>query len=466
MKMRMDGEVEKELIKNYIADEFKDASFGDKRLNKRFFKIATDLGSSCEMPINQACEDVASTKAAYRFFANDKVKAEAILAPHQAQTQNRMQNETVVLAIQDTMYLDYTNHLSKIGLGPIGTDKQNLTGLVVHTTLITTLKGLPIGKLTQQIWTRDENDKQKAKSRRKTSIKDKESQKWLDALDETMRLTPASVEAITVCDRESDIYEFFQAAYELQAHVLVRSAQNRKLDEEDEKLWNYMDERPVDKRITIEVPPKDKTPARNAQLEIRYGLVDIKKPLHGSASDFEWITLTAIWVKELNQPQGVKGIRWMLLTNLPVESTHDALKCIEWYKLRWRIEDYHKVIKSGCCVEDCRLETKERIIRYFTLMSIVAWRLFWMTHINRIAGETPCNAVVTENEWKALYCKIHKTKTLPPNIPTTYEVIRWIARLGGFLGRKNDGEPGMVTIWRGWRRLTDIVDTWSIFNAP
>ena len=116
---------------------------------------------------------------------------------------------------------------------------------------------------------------------------------------------------------------------------------------------------------------------------------------------------------------------------------------------------YHKVLKSGFHIEQCRLGDAQRLIRYVTVISIIAWRLFRLTLIARTHPEAPCTTLLTEQEWKVLYCKVHNTTALPPTPPALHEVIVWIARLGGFLARKNDGQPGTITLWRGWKRLTE-----------
>ena len=143
----------------------------------------------------------------------------------------------------------------------------------------------------------------------------------------------------------------------------------------------------------------------------------------------------------------------------------DAVERINWYRLRWHIEVYFKVLKSGMKIEAARLQTKERLLRYIALLSVVAWRLYWLTHINRHTPDTDCTSVLTETEWRALYCITHKTLTLPEKTPTVSEVVIWIAKLGGFLARKSDGNPGVTVIWRGWKRLTDIVDTFSLIQS-
>jgi hypothetical protein len=155
----------------------------------------------------------------------------------------------------------------------------------------------------------------------------------------------------------------------------------------------------------------------------------------------------------------------MLLTNLPINGFEDAVEKVRWYCLRWRIEVFHKILKSGLRVEQCRLQTADRLIRYLTLMSIIAWRLYWITLIARSHPDLPCVPLLDEAEWKVLYSKIHRTKTVPQHPPSLREVVRWIAMLGGFLARKSDGEPGVITLWRGWKRLFDLSEGWNLAHA-
>ncbi|MCP4454494.1 MAG: IS4 family transposase, partial [Planctomycetes bacterium] len=130
--------------------------------------------------------------------------------------------------------------------------------------------------------------------------------------------------------------------------------------------------------------------------------------------------------------------------------------------VRWQIEVWHKVLKSGCKVEACQLESGDRLIRYLTLKSVIAWKLFWLTHLNRTQPDAPCTVILTNQEWQALYATIHKTLDLPDDVPTVREATHWIAQLGGFLGRAGDGEPGVTVLWRGWQRLQDFVRFWRI----
>ena len=446
----------------WAREEFAEIHFGDKRLNQRFISVTEDLAMHTLSPINQACEDWAQTKAAYRLFDNEKIVAEHITEIHTENTARRMQGHPVVLAVQDTCYFNYTHHPSVKGLGLIGTNRKPSQGLIMHSTMALTPQGMPLGLLTQKIWARDEERKNIARQRKERQIEDKESFKWLEALEKTVQLAPQEVRVVTVCDREADIYELFMKADELNTEVLVRAAQNRRCNEELPKLWEFMESRSLAKRLTIEVPAKKKEPARKAVVEIRFAPVHLRPPHSHNKGKQKEILVYAVFLREVDPPEKATPLEWMLLTNGEVKTLKEALTCIDWYRVRWHIETYHKVLKSGCKVEDCRLETAERLKRYLALFSIIAWRLYRITHMNRQHPEASCEMILAEHEWKALYLKIHRTTAFPDTPPTIRQAVRWIGQLGGFLGRKGDGEPGITVIWRGWQRLQDIAETWQL----
>ena len=198
------------------------------------------------------------------------------------------------------------------------------------------------------------------------------------------------------------------------------------------------------------------------------GLVELKPPSRPSRLKLPPVTLTAILVREEHPPATIdEPIEWLVLTNTAVRTLEDAVRVVGWYCCRWQIEVYHKVLKSGCQVEDSRLQTADRLQNYIALMSVIAWRLHWLTYINRTNPTQPCTVVLTTPEWQALYLRIHQTSVFPKKLPTVHQVIRWMAQLGGFLGRTSDGEPGITVIWRGWQRLQDMTAIWHlIVNKP
>ena len=449
---------------SWATEEFSKLRLKDRRLDQRCQKMAGALEQQSTEPINQACEDWADTKAAYRFFDNPKVAPDKILAPHCQPTVKRMKSHPLVLAVQDTTFLNYTHHPQTEGLGEIGTKQQNQRGFGMHSTLAVTPQGLPLGFLAQQFFERPMGAaSHTALELQKLPIEEKESYRWIKAFQQTIALTPEGVQVVTVCDREGDFYEMFVMAYEHHADLLVRANADRRLDEEAKFLWAKAESQSKAGDLTIDIVGNDKRKARQATVSVRFCTVTLRAPWRPQKKKLPSITLTAILVREDNPPADIQDpVEWLLLTNTSVKDFDQAVQVIEWYCCRWQIEVFHKIIKSGCRVEDCRLQTAARLQNYIALMSVVAWRLQWLTYINRISPEEPCTTVLTTIEWQALYMRIHKTSLLPKSLPSTHQVIRWIAQLGGFLGRKSDGEPGIVVIWRGWQRLQDFAATWDL----
>ena len=456
---------EMKLDEQWAVEEFAHIELSDARLNQRCQDLAIALGQQPNASINQACEDWADTKAAYRFFDNKKVTPEGILGPHQQRTVVRMSQHPLVLAVQDTTFFNYTHHPHSEGLGEIGNKKQKQRGFGMHSTLALTPTGLPLGLLTQAFFTRPEDEpSHQPNDLHKLPIEEKESYRWLQAFEQTMALAPPGVNVVTVCDREADIYEMFSLAQEKEAQLLVRASTDRALaDNEDRKLWSKVEHQAIAGFLTVHIPANQKRTARMATVSIRFTQVKLKPPWRPQQKKLPVVTLNAILVQEDNPSASVDELlEWLLLTNTPVVTFADALQVVQGYCSRWQIEVYHKVIKSGCKVEDCRLKTADRLQNYIALMNVIAWRLLWLTYINRAEPNLPCTAILTPTEWESLYMRIHKTTQLPESIPTVRQAVRWIAQLGGFLGRKGDGEPGVVVIWRGWQRLQDIAATWYL----
>ena len=448
---------------SWSRQEFSGLDLGDTRLNDRLVSIADALAARFPMsPISTACEDWSAVKAAYRFFDNENVSSEKILEPHWQRTVERMRAHERVFAIQDTTYLDYTDHPSTQGLGPISTKSQKRQGLVKHTTLVVSGSGVPLGCLTDKVWVRDASDKRDSKAK---PLRERESYKWIEALSETYARTPEGVEVISICDREADIYEFFVEAKE--HPFVIRVAQNRRIEETQRNLRTLMNTSPIAGELTLEVPARPQQPAREAHLQVHFAPTTLSPPYRPGLPETEnlpAVEVYLVWVVEPHPPDGIAPLDWLLLTNVEVSNFSETLQRIHWYTQRWHIEVYFKVLKSGTKVEQTRLQTKDRLLRYIALLSVIAWRLYWMTLLNRHVPEADCTQVVTENEWRALYALTHKTRTFPKKTPTVAQVVLWIAKLGGFLGRKSDGTPGVTALWRGWQRLTDISNTFALFD--
>ena len=446
---------------SWVQDEFLEAKFDDRRLFLRFLIIAEHLARLPEAPVNQASEGWKKTKAAYRFFDNDRIKAETILDPHKRKTSKRAHNQQApILVIQDTTFLNYSHMASSEDLGPIGKLHESCMGLVMHTSMAISTHALPLGIVDQTIWARRKDEHGKTEKRKQRALQDKESYRWIEALRRYHKLLKHSPMVVTVCDREADIYDLFREAASLKTNFLVRAKYDRSLG--DEKLWEFMARQPVVKSYSIEVPEQETYPQRTADVEVRFASVPIRyptdRPRAEKAPDMEAF---AVYVREPNPPSSAEPLDWMLLTTVPVTSPDQAVERIEWYKLRWRIEIFHRILKSGCCVEHARFEKNHRRIPYLTLKSIIAWQLLLLTHFHRIHPNQPAATLLSPVECNALYAAINKH--LPRDLSfSARQAIRWLGQLGGFLGRKGDREPGPTAIWRGWQRLQDYSDMLAI----
>lgn len=457
----------------WVTQEFVRADLCDKRLDRRLVKTAQQLAKSPASPINEACGNWASTQAAYRLFNNPKASTPGILKPHWEATAARMAGcGGPVLVMQDTVFFSYGTHVKTRGLGPIGkSNNAHDRGLVMHNALAFTTSGVPLGILSQSIWARreipEEDYQEKIERLQVTAIEEKESSKWLVALSETVERAPAGVQVITVADRESDFFEFLTQAKEQRAKYLIRARTDRKLVPEDSegcaRMLEALSDAPALGTMTVEVPGNGNRKARTACIEVRVAPVSIQAPprrgAHAKASgSSEPVALTLIGATEQSPPAGSESISWVLLTNLAVKDFESATEKVQWYAKRWGIEIWHKVLKSGCKVEDCMLEEAERLKRYLTLFSIIGVRLMHVAYLARAHPDLPATEVFSAVEIQVLHLRV--TKALPPaeQSLTLREIVRMLGRLGGHLGRKGDGEPGVLILWRGWMRLYESVE--------
>jgi hypothetical protein len=455
----------------WISQEFAGVDLRDKRLDRRLVMTAAQLAKSPGSPINEACGDWASTQAAYRLFDNHRASPEAILAPHVEETAARMAAcaGPPLLVMQDTVFFSYGQHPKTRGLGPIGNSNSvHERGLIMHNALAFTTSGVPLGILSQRIWARqevpEEGYQEKIERLQVTPIEEKESSKWLLALEETVARTPRGVKVVTVADRESDFFEFLAAAQERRASFLIRARTDRLLVAEEsaghESLLEAVAHAPLLGSLEVQIPGNGKRKARSAHVAVRVTQVTIKAPPRRGAAkasgSIEPLALNAIWAVEEMAPESVEPISWVLLTNLPVADFEAASEKIGWYGKRFAIETWHKVLKSGCQVERCLLESAERLARYLTLFSIIGVRLMHVAYLARVTPQLPATEVFSQEEIEALHVRVHHSR-LPDKPPTLREAVRMIGSLGGHLGRKGDGEPGMTVLWRGWISLYETV---------
>ncbi len=403
------------------------------------------------------------TKAAYRFFDNDKVSPDAIYAAHREATLERMLGQSILLAVQDTCAFNFTLHRATKGLGPIA--KEGLSGFFLHSCFAVSTEGVPQGLLAHRLWARPNQDKETRKPPNRRPLEEKESNRWIEVTEEAAQGLPLGTKVVMVGDRESDIYDLFVLACQKGYDVLIRAIRNRRLVGDKDLLWNKVAKEPILGTTTFIRPRSKDHPEREVTATVQTATVTFQTPVLRRKDKLANPTVNAVLLTETSTPpEGEEPVSWLLLTTLPTTSLADALQCLTWYTYRWRIERFHYTLKSGCLIEKLQLETADRLMRALAVFCVVAWRLLWITYHARSSPDAPCTVVLSQTEWSALYAATNRTAKIPEQPPDLKTAIRWLAKLGGFLGRKKDGDPGVKVLWRGFRRLGDLADMWEVCN--
>ena len=447
---------------SWVAGETAGCKFQDARLGKRLGNLLQQLSDGVGRTLPLACQDWASTKAAYRFFDNDRVDEQTILAGHFQATRERVHALAgPVLVLHDTTEFSYMRDSPElVGLsgGSVRRNGQATTGkrcgLLMHSSLVVTAGGLPLGLSAIKFWSRIEREgsthAKKVESGR-LPIEEKESFRWLQNLRQSSDLLAQPDRCVHIGDRESDIYELFCTAKELGTRFLVRSRFDRRTGEDGQTIAEEMKQVAVRglHRIEFRGPQGQDC---EAVLEIKYGRLTVLAP--SSKNTVPELELTVVHAQERNAPANRAPLEWKLITNLPVDSEAQAIEKIDWYATRWKIETFHKILKSGCRAEDSRLETAPRLANLISIYCIVSWRVFWMTMVNRTEPDVSPRVAFTNTEIEVLD-KIRPGGKGTPGTLSYY--VTKLARLGGYLARNNDAPPGATVIWRGLVRLHDIV---------
>ncbi|WP_422662216.1 IS4 family transposase, partial [Paraburkholderia sp.] len=422
----------------WTQTEFKQLELGDARLNKRARLLMERMAADPMASVPKACQGWGETMAAYRFFDNDKVEWHAILEPHWQQTQERMLAHRVVLCVQDTSELDF-NGQGAIGLGPLSYEAQR--GMYLHPTYAVTPQREPLGILDAWMWAREKKDE----SGKRGGLK--ESVRWIEGYERIAEMAPSlpSTRLVYVADREADLMSLMLRAQELgtPADWLVRAAHNRCLPEGD-KLWERTSRGEAVGQITFTMASRHGVKARTVRQRLWVQRVELP------AGKGKCIAATCLVAREFDAPAGVKPIEWRLLTNRMASTVEEAVELIDWYRARWEVEILFNILKNACRVEALQLGTIERLERALALFLVVAWRVAYLMRLGRTCPDLEAHLFFDPDEIRAAYLL---TKTRASAQPKLNEVLRLIARLGGFLGRKGDGEPGAKTIWLGLREV-------------
>jgi len=456
-----------EAPEHWAEEEFGTVRLYDKRLKERLYRIAQDFYGQPQAGIPEACGCKARTMGAYRLFHNPKVTMDVVLNAHKEATLERIKQQRIVLAPQDTTTLTYTTHPMTQGLGPVNTADDEAIGLLLHDTMAFTEEGTPLGILDAQCWARDPQDRGKRYRRHDLPIEQKESMKWLRSfrkVAELQKLCPHTL-LVSIGDRESDLYELFVEAVKDPGGpgLLVRAEKSRNRKVEEQFLWDFMLQQDVAGSLKIHVPRRGSRKARDAWVDLRYAQVEVKAPRRsGSVLP---VRVWAVYVLEQVSDETMDcSIEWMLLTTVEVKTFEDARKRVEWYSGRWGIEVYHRTLKSGCRIKDRQLGTADRLETCLGIDMVVAWRIYHLTMLGRETPELPCTVFFKDIEWKALCCYVKKTPKVPQKPPSLREAMFMVGAIGGHLGRKSDGFPGTQTLWRGLQRLETATEMYAILT--
>lgn len=448
------GDVER--ILRSVEQEMQTLDLGDERRDRRAKILLSSLLMAPEASIPTACGSQAASKAAYRFLSSD-IDPRALSAAHYDATVERVKGRKRVLALDDITGLDFTGRPGIKGLGPL--DSVLCRGLKVQTVLVVSEAGEPLGVVDQRVWARKAEEVGKRHTRRKRAPREKESWGWREGFEAAQERLPAETEVIGIGDREADIYFVLAMPRRENFQLLIRATHNRKLqDPEYGYLREAVEAAPVLGTYDLKVERTRKRRARTAKVQIRARRVVLNPPRHGVKGEkLGPMEVSVILARECGEvPKGEPRIEWLLLATWPVETLEQALECVRFYAHRWKLERYHFVLKSGCRIENLQLEHVDRLKRALALYSIVAWRLLYLTYRARLEPSVSCAEVLEEDVWRVLMAMTGGApgQRDPPGLR---EAVHRIARLGGFQGRKGDGEPGVKALWQGWRRLMDFV---------
>lgn len=284
-------------------------------------------------------------------------------------------------------------------------------------------------------------------------IEKKESIRWLENVQQSTALLNDPNRCVHIGDRESDIYELFCLAKQMGTHFLVRTCVDRLAGDGGHTVRDEMEQATVRGFHRIEVRNR-RGDCSTAQLEIRYRRLLVRPPI-GKQKQYPELVLTVIHAQEKDAPKDRERIDWKLLTDLPVRSRQQAVEKLDWYAQRWKIETFHKILKSGCKVEDAKLRTAERLVNLIAILCILSWRIFWITMLNRTTPDASPDEAFTEIDQYLLDELVPDRKPENTNCSLGSYIVK-LARLGGYLARAHDPPPGNTVIWRGLSRLTDI----------
>lgn len=405
-------------------------------------------------------EDWADLKAAYRFLNHDRVTPEGIQGSHRERVRGECRDLALVLAVQDTTELDFTGRHGVEGLGPIGDGRGQ--GMLQHSTLAVVPRGPVIGLL-HQIY-RNRVPAPPGETRRQRRERPKESDFWHESVDAVGSLGPRT-RLIHVTDRGGDDFSMMMACSGHEnVGFLIRAQHDRCVNGGTDRLWAFMAARPVVGHRDVPVPARAGQPKRIARLSVRFALMNLDPP-KGDTRFQHALPVWAVYAREENPPENIDPIEWMLLSSEPVVEAEQAFERIDWYTCRWIIEEWHKAEKTGCRLEANQLKDAEAIQCLAAFVGVIAIRLLQLRDLAQMTTDAPGTQGSSADDPEVLRKAVPSTWILivsrlakcAMDQLTPRQFWLTIAKRGGHIGRKNDGPPGWLVIWRGWYDIMIMV---------
>ncbi|WP_339745396.1 IS4 family transposase [uncultured Rubinisphaera sp.] len=474
----------------WVMNEMQTVDLRDKRLERRLVNLLDTLSQASTASIPAACHNRAEMVAAYRFFDNDKVGFEDVLAPHIEATYQRVAQQSVVLLVQDTTELDLTRpHSEMEGAGPLHNGRR--CGALMHLLHAFTSDGTPLGTMSAEAWTREaKTDQSKVKrgsSEKRLQCKrkpfeEKESVRWLQTAEHCaeIKYDCPETQLIMLADRESDITQVLNyCSCQTDFDWIIRADGDRVLNKSSATQPSvsmrdalrktkplYQQSLAVRSReswgspTVKHRPGKADRPARVVNVAVHFSEVTLNDPRPGRR---DGLTVNTLLVREVKPPKDVQPIEWVLLTSLCVDTREQAEQLIGYYLQRWMIELFFKVLKSGCKIESRRFEHIDSFLPSLALYLIIAWRSLYVCRVSRTHSDVSCELIYRESEWKSVWQVVRRT--LPPKQPPNLlEMTRIVAELGGYVNRKDTGPPGPQSMWLGLQQMHLIATCWITFG--
>ena len=441
----------------WAQNELGGAQLGDKRWTARLVRSAELLAEYPGRAISaNVRSDAAAVDGYYRLIeqpAERGLTAETILAPHRVRSVQRMRAQSTVLCIQDGSDLRFATRPGCAGLEVIGRNQTSskTLGLHLHLTLAVSARGLPLGVLRAGFGTPSAADGGKLR-------------RWLDGYRDIAALSGAltrKTQLIAVMDREADFFELFdEQRRNGRVQIIVRAKHDRRLQGAHQKLFARLSEGAADGRVEVEIAGLTERPKasrkraraarqkRLAKCELRCRQLTLPATVKGA----EPLTLQGVHIVETAPPAGEEAGQWYLLTSLPVDGAESGIEVVQHYLQRWRVEDFFRVLKSGCKVEHLAFRTAERLERAIAINAVIAWRLMVMTLLGRQVPE--CEAHLLFSDAELEFLKTYSLKYALPGPDSLGPAVRLVAHLGGYRDRQHDPQPGHQLMWHGYDTLT------------